>query len=1017
MPHASNQPSLQADACRPQRESSPESTAVQSYNSTDPIPNLLPHPSSPPSDSSEAFNTASARIHFGPFRSPEKQIIPVLNHGTGLHTPLRRSPRRSVANLGLQSNYSPLLNSQPGDDANEEQEQATPPRMGTPIDDFATEDADEPSSVLANRISRAHDNPSPPPDPIPSLPLGMPTITTTSPASSPSPRQDFPNSGSNSPGTLSPPPSPRPINYFDFHRIHPEPIVHLELPQQSTHNESASDSNDERDVYEILSFPEPSLNEATPVGVSPSTPQKPHTAETHSITPRRSARITNNKDETPKQNNKGKAKAEPDNSHSTSPAVTLVANQPPINIGVVETPEQPSDSKEFCRELGSLSPGSSNLLTQLVPSSSKKSPQPPFSFSVFPPITAASGKPTKAPLRFSSPRRSPSKSQLQLSVHSDIPQTPARRVLISSSTPHGQSSPEKRLPGLFNGKQPRTPILTMGSTGSPARRVAIMDESMPPLGARLGSSKRSPVKERAGSLEPRFGKSPNIKRQERSRSAEPASIYKPLTNKPSPLPYPLQPVAEEQSGAPSSKVDVKPKLVGPLGSSPMKSNLRQPSSKIPRMDLGPYARRSNTKTTGRKEPQSTRPARALDSIKPIENRKATPTLRIEKNSSNPIPASGVGRQVIPTSYLKRKRELDNVPPASASSDVDTAEQTQQHPMPQPLTDQGLLGQPPNENLAPTPEPPQHATSEIEHNTIINAPSPPAPRDSSPICQIRIRSGIRRTTRTRKIDQTALSIDVFGRTKAPVPARQKSTAQSEGPVPGMSAVALKALTNTNTARNQKYLAANLQTEVIRKEGPRPESPTTKVRTVLQRQQEEKSQQRKARAARRARRSNDGPEEHSDSEARGESESPDIPWEEGANRGYQRHQIGPGDEEEYQTPENHDRDPKRRRLDEGTPIKESRRVKWDRGLFTTIYLDQVKLGARPKPANSDIMKGCLAPTAKTVRLDTLGNLPDAAAPLVELVQENVVVKKYVYDNDAEPVPVIAKATRSRSKKEKS
>jgi len=65
---------------------------------------------------------------------------------------------------------------------------------------------------------------------------------------------------------------------------------------------------------------------------------------------------------------------------------------------------------------------------------------------------------------------------------------------------------------------------------------------------------------------------------------------------------------------------------------------------------------------------------------------------------------------------------------------------------------------------------------------------------------------------------------------------------------MSAVALKALTFSNTTKNQQYFA-QVETEVIRKLGARPESPTTKVRTIMERQREEKGKERKERAARR------------------------------------------------------------------------------------------------------------------------------------------------------------------------
>jgi hypothetical protein len=36
---------------------------------------------------------------------------------------------------------------------------------------------------------------------------------------------------------------------------------------------------------------------------------------------------------------------------------------------------------------------------------------------------------------------------------------------------------------------------------------------------------------------------------------------------------------------------------------------------------------------------------------------------------------------------------------------------------------------------------------------------------------------------------------------------------------------------------------------------------------------------------------------------------------------------------------------------------------------------------------------------LHLDSLGNLVNASSPLKDLVQENVVIKKFVYDDDAE------------------
>jgi len=54
-------------------------------------------------------------------------------------------------------------------------------------------------------------------------------------------------------------------------------------------------------------------------------------------------------------------------------------------------------------------------------------------------------------------------------------------------------------------------------------------------------------------------------------------------------------------------------------------------------------------------------------------------------------------------------------------------------------------------------------------------------------------------------------------------------------------------------------------------------------------------------------------------------------------------------------------------------------------------------------------------QTLRLDTLGNILTADTPLGDLVHENIVVKKFVYDTDVEPEAVAPK-TRSRNKKAK-
>jgi len=287
-------------------------------------------------------------------------------------------------------------------------------------------------------------------------------------------------------------------------------------------------------------------------------------------------------------------------------------------------------------------------------------------------------------------------------------------------------------------------------------------------------------------------------------------------------------------------------------------------------------------------------------------------------------------------------------------------------------------------------------------------------------------GVRRTTRIRKSVNPTNTADVFGSSDGrALPSRRnansQTTARLDQTFSGMSATALKALTTSNTVRNQRYLAAKLETEVIRKEGARPESPVVKIRTISQREQDERGKQRKERAERRARRSEDRIENQTEADGRseGDSDSASDSDDQNSSPTPKRHKRGPGDEDDYQTPM---RKLKRLKLedDDGNDSRENeRRVKWDRGLFTTIYLDEVKLGTRRPPKENIATKGCLAPTAKALPLDNLGNLPHADSPLIELVEESVVVKKFVYDNDVEPVQqvIVVKNTRLRSKKEKS
>jgi hypothetical protein len=251
---------------------------------------------------------------------------------------------------------------------------------------------------------------------------------------------------------------------------------------------------------------------------------------------------------------------------------------------------------------------------------------------------------------------------------------------------------------------------------------------------------------------------------------------------------------------------------------------------------------------------------------------------------------------------------------------------------------------------------------------------------------------------------------------------------------MSALALKALTTTNTTKNQQNLVAILETEVVRKPGNRPGSPTIKLKTIEEKRKLEQGQGRRERAERRARRSSEILEDSSLT-----SDDEEMPL--GPDGKPIRHRRGPGDEEDYESPEKIERREKRARIHEtGEPAEEEvggKNVRWDRGLFTTIYYDDLPLQsrARDKPqvpttntrgalagsakvtAHIFRVRGILADvTIKALHLDSLGNLVDATSPLKDLVQENVVIKKYVYDDDAEAAEIDEPKPPSKGKGKK-
>ena len=220
----------------------------------------------------------------------------------------------------------------------------------------------------------------------------------------------------------------------------------------------------------------------------------------------------------------------------------------------------------------------------------------------------------------------------------------------------------------------------------------------------------------------------------------------------------------------------------------------------------------------------------------------------------------------------------------------------------------------------------------------------------------------RVTRSRRNPQP--TGDMFGPFR-PLQPRRRRTAETpgDGTFSSMSAVALKALTTSNTTKNQRNLAAVLETEVVRKPGNRPGSPTTRVKTVEEKRKLEQGEGRKERAERRARRAS---EPLDDSSLTSEDEE-SLPL--GPDGRPIRHRRGAGEEEDYESPERPERPEKRARICEAGESGEetgAKNVRWDRGLFTTIYFDELPLQSRGRDDRPQTpaaqVRGALAGSAK-------------------------------------------------------
>ena len=200
------------------------------------------------------------------------------------------------------------------------------------------------------------------------------------------------------------------------------------------------------------------------------------------------------------------------------------------------------------------------------------------------------------------------------------------------------------------------------------------------------------------------------------------------------------------------------------------------------------------------------------------------------------------------------------------------------------------------------------------------------------------------------------------------------------------------------RNQVYHCA-IDRQIVRKPGPRPPSPTSKIRTTFDKNEEERKHARGDRAKRRAQESDGG----AGNETQDELE-PVVRIE---------RPRGPGDDPDYKTPA---RPAKRAKVDKQGPS--DKYVSWDSSLILIRDDGEGRLGSaapQTQGAKEEPAKSCIRQDSKVsgpsrrlmyadrqVSLDQHGNVVETARPKEDLKRARIVVTAVFYDGE-EPLPV--------------
>lgn len=240
-----------------------------------------------------------------------------------------------------------------------------------------------------------------------------------------------------------------------------------------------------------------------------------------------------------------------------------------------------------------------------------------------------------------------------------------------------------------------------------------------------------------------------------------------------------------------------------------------------------------------------------------------------------------------------------------------------------------------------------------------------------------------TARRPRAPSSSSSVGPASRAVRVKPGPSKANVDSFPSVP-ISSAALASLTARNHRRNEQY-HVKIETVVVRIEGPRPPSPTSKIPKTGQAGSRrlpsgQAAEARASRAMKRARASQEGVDS---TDVHGEK--PLEPWEEEWN---DVHRIGAGEEVAYQTPS------KLQTINPGNRAT-VKGIRWQRSLFkgpneasSTITQEQ--------PSSKGPLRSCLK--AKDYGLDRHGNTRTAdAPPSPRWKRGKVVVTKVIYDDD--------------------